>query len=194
MIALLWFDLAGDYGRSTSKAILSGLHHCYVWIWVFRYTQGMGRHWIRNSIAAALCGMAAHSLLMLAKSWFGLLPEFQPYEALQTVLAQYIGSNIHPLLASALSFTSGATVIGFLFGRVYEFLPGKSGAAKGAVFGVLGWGLMGLLFFPLIGLGFFGTKIGLGSAPAIFSLVMLMTYSAVMGLVYAALSSQRFST
>jgi hypothetical protein len=47
---------------------------------------------------------------------------------------------------------------------------------------------MGSLFFPLIGLGFFGVKTGLGSAPAFFSLAMLLTYSVVMGLVYAALN------
>jgi len=33
---------------------------------------------------------------------------------------------------------------------------------------------MGLLFFPLIGLGFFGTGTGLGLQPAAFMLAMLM--------------------
>jgi hypothetical protein len=57
------------------------------------------------------------------------------------------------------------------------------------IFGVLGWAIMGLLFFPLLGLGFFATQIGLGLSPALFSLAMLLAYSVVMGIVYATLDS-----
>ena len=132
--------------------------------------------------------MVAHSLLMFVKSRLGLLPSFQPYEALQEFLNRQIGVDLDPIAAWALSFISGATIVGFIFGRSYQRLPGKTGAAKGLVFGLFAWVLMGSLFFPLIGLGFYGVKTGLGSAPALFSLVMLLTYSVVMGLVYAALS------
>lgn len=86
-----------------------------------------------------------------------------------------------------LSFVNGATVIGFIFGRIYLLLPGRNGATKGLIFGFLGWVMMGLLFFPYLGLGMFALQIGLGIAPALFSLAMLLTYSVVMGMVYAAL-------
>jgi len=46
---------------------------------------------------------------------------------------------------------------------------------------------MGLVFFPLIGLGPFAIKVGLGAAPAFLSLGMLLTYSVVMATVYVAL-------
>ena len=46
---------------------------------------------------------------------------------------------------------------------------------------------MGLVFFPLIGLGLFAIQLGLGFWPALFSLTMLLTYSIVMGIVYSAL-------
>jgi hypothetical protein len=134
--------------------------------------------------------MVAHSLLMFVKSRMGLLPSFQPYEALQEFLNRQIGFDLDPIAASTLSFISGASIVGFVFGRSYQRLPGKTGAVKGLVFGLIAWLLMGSLFFPLIGLGFFGVKTGLGSAPAFFSLVMLLTYSVVMGLVYAALNRQ----
>ena len=153
-----------------------------------------GRHWLLNSFAAAFCGMVAHSLLMFLKNWMGLLPSFQPYEALQEVLKHRIGIELGPVAAWALSFISGATIVGFIFGRSYRRLPGKTGAVKGLVFGVIAWALMGSLFFPLIGLGFFGAQTGRGSAPALFSLAMLLTYSVVMGLVYAALSHPSSST
>jgi hypothetical protein len=88
-----------------------------------------------------------------------------------------------------LSFVSGATIIGFLFGLTYKLLPGKTAAIKGLIFGLLGWMVMGLLFFPVIGLGLFAVKVGLGIAPALFSLAMLLTYSIVMALMYAVLNS-----
>ena len=43
---------------------------------------------------------------------------------------------------------------------------------------------MGLIFFPLIGLGPFAFGAGLGIAPALLSLAMLLTYSLVLGTVY----------
>jgi|SRR6185312_7937174 len=142
-------------------------------------------HWALRSIAAGLCGAAAHSLLMLWKSWSGILPAFQPYENLQSRLGQLLGADVDPLVPWILSFVSGATVIGFLFGRTYSVLPGKRAWAKGVVFGLLAWIAMGLLFFPFVGLGLFASNGGL--APALFSLAMLLAYSLVMALAYAAL-------
>jgi hypothetical protein len=53
----------------------------------------------------------------------------------------------------------------------------------------LGWIFMGLIFFPVIGLGSFAFGAGLGIAPAFLSLAMLLTYSLVLGTVYAALDA-----
>jgi hypothetical protein len=68
-------------------------------------------------------------------------------------------------------------------------LPGEGGLAKGFVFGVLGWIAMGLMFFPMLGRGLFATGAGLGFQPAMFSLSMLLSYSMIMGLIYAALNA-----
>jgi hypothetical protein len=43
---------------------------------------------------------------------------------------------------------------------------------------------MNLIFFPLLGLGFFVMHLGLGPWPALFSLGMMLTYSVAMGIVY----------
>lgn len=147
------------------------------------------KHWIWKSIVAGLCGSAAHLLLMTFKSWAGLLPAFQPYETLQAALGLLVGKEVPAVVPWLLSLVNGAAIVGFLFGRTYRWIPGGNGAVKGAIFGVFGWALMGLVFLPLIGLGAFGTGAGLGSAPALFSLAMLLAYSVVMGLVYAALES-----
>jgi hypothetical protein len=48
---------------------------------------------------------------------------------------------------------------------------------------------MGLIFFPVIGLGPFAVGVGLGIAPAVLSLGMILTYSIVLAAVYTALDS-----
>ena len=146
-----------------------------------------GRIW--KAIFAGLCGSIAHSLLMYFKSWAGLLPSFQPYENLQTTLTHVTGTAIHPALPWLLSFLNGSTFVSFFFQYLYRWLPGNTGAIKGMIYGIVGWTTMGLLFFPMIGLGLFALQAGLGISPALFSLAMLLTYSVILGIVYDALNS-----
>ena len=148
----------------------------------------MSGHWIWKAAIAGFCGSAAHTFLMFLKFRFGLLPAFQPYESLQAALGHLTGGQVHPIVPWALSFLNGSTILGFCFGRIYAWLPGNSGAAKGVSFGIFGWIVMGLVFFPLLGLGLFATNLDLGIEPALFSLAMLLTYSIVLGSVYAALN------
>jgi hypothetical protein len=139
---------------------------------------------------AGFCGSLAHTLLMYLKSRTGLLPAFQPYESLQAALSRMIGGQVNPIVPWALSFLNGATILSFAFGRLYERLPGRSGAAKGLAFGIAGWLAMGLVFFPLIGMGPFAAGLGLGVTPALFSLAMILAYSLVLGAVYGALEER----
>ncbi|HTO64313.1 MAG TPA: DUF6789 family protein [Bradyrhizobium sp.] len=138
-----------------------------------------------RSIAAGFCGSLAHSGLMLLKSWMGWLPSFHPYEDLQEALSQLVGSSVHPAIPSALSLVNGALLLGTIFSYVYRLLQGRSGLGKGLVFGAFGWIAMGLFFFPLLGRGLFAAQVGLGPLPAIFSLLMILTYSMVMGAAYS---------
>lgn len=149
----------------------------------------MTGHWIWKAAIAGFCGSAAHTLLMYLKSRTGLLPAFQPYDSLQASLGHLIGGRVDPFVPWALSFLNGSTLLGLCFGWAYPALPGNNGAAKGLAFGLAGWVVMGVLFFPLLGLGLFAMQLGLGMAPALFSLAMLLTYSVVLGMVYAALDS-----
>jgi hypothetical protein len=148
----------------------------------------MSGNWTWKALVAGLCGSAAHSGLMFLKSRTGLLPSFQPYDDLQKTLSQVLGSSVNPLIPWALSFFNGSILLGFLFGHTYRSLPGRSGAGKGFVFGLFGWVVMGVLFFPLLGRGFFANQAGLGILPALFSLLMILTYSVIMGIAYSALN------
>ncbi|MCC6610503.1 MAG: hypothetical protein IT515_12640 [Burkholderiales bacterium] len=149
----------------------------------------MVKGWIWRALLAGVAGSLAHSLLMYFKSRTGLLPSFQPYQSLQLALSHWVGREVPVIVPWALSFLNGATILGFLFARVNRLLPGGNGAVKGLVFGLLGWLMMGLLVFPLLGLGLFAVRTGAGIAPALFSLAMLLAYSVVLGTVYAALGS-----
>jgi hypothetical protein len=119
------------------------------------------------------------------------MPSFQPYPALQAALGELIGREVHPLVPWALSFVNGMAVLGFAFGRLYRYIPGRSGLVKGLAFGVAGWLVMNLAFLPLLGLGPFASATGLGIQPALFTFAMVQTYSLVMGQVYAMLNGKR---
>jgi len=148
------------------------------------------KSWILRSIIAGLAGSIIHFLFMHFKSQIGLLPEFQPYQSFQAALSRWVGTNVPAIVPWALTFLNGMTILGFLFARTHRLLPGRTGATKGLAFGLIGWVLMGLIFFPLIGLGPFASGVGLGIGPALLSLVMLLTYSIVLGTVYVALASR----
>jgi len=147
--------------------------------------------WIWKSVIAGSAGTIVHFLFMHLKSWTGLLPSFQPYQSFQLALSHWVGANVPAIVPWGLSFLNGMAILGFLFARINRLLPGRNGATKGLTFGLFGWMFMGLIFFPLIGLGPFATGIGLGIGPALLSLAMVLTYSVVLGTVYVALDAQR---
>ena len=144
--------------------------------------------WIWRSVIAGFCGSMMHFLFMYLKTRTGLLPSFQPYHSFQIALNQWIGTDVPAIVPWALSFLNGMTILGFSFARIYSLLPGKTGAVKGVIFGLIGWVFMNLIFFPLIGLGPFAIRADAGIGPTLLSLVMLQTYSVVLGTVYAALA------
>ena len=146
--------------------------------------------WIWRSVIAGSAGTIVHFLFMHFKSWTGLLPSFQPYQSFQVALSHWVGANVPAIVPWGLSFLNGMAILGFLFARINRLLPGRNGATKGLMFGLIGWMFMGLIFFPVIGLGPFATGIGLGIGPALLSLAMVLTYSVVLGTVYVALDAQ----
>jgi hypothetical protein len=143
--------------------------------------------WITRSIIAGSAATLVHFLFMYFKSRLGLLPAFQPYHSFQIALSRWVGSDVPAIVPWLLSFLNGMTLLGLLFGRIIQRLPGRNGAAKGLSFGVIGWLLLNLIFFPLIDLGPFAARVGAGFGPALLSLTMLLTYSIVLGIVYVAL-------
>jgi hypothetical protein len=147
------------------------------------------KRWVWKAAIAGLCGNLTHTLLMLGKAKLGILESFQPYQSLQIALSYSTGEYIHPLVPWLLSYINGSTAAGFIFANLYHHLPGNNGPIKGFIAGVLGWLVMDLIFFPLLGLGPFAMHVGLGLWPALFSLGMMLAYSIVLGLVYSMIDA-----
>jgi hypothetical protein len=114
--------------------------------------SGVMQGWIWRSSIAGVSGWIVHSLFMYFKWRTGLLPSFQPYQSFQIALSHWVGTNVPAFVPWAFSFLNGMTILGFLFARINRFLPGRTGVTKGVTFGLIGWVLMGLIFYPLIGL------------------------------------------
>jgi hypothetical protein len=153
-------------------------------------SRAPAKSWIWKSVIAGLCGTVVHFSFMYLKARMGLLPAFQPYQSFQAALGRWIGGNIPAIVPWVLSFLNGTTLLGVLFSLINRRLPGHNGAIKGLSFGLIGWIFMGLIFFPLIGLGSFAFGVGQGIAPALLSLVMILTYGIVLGTVYFALAAR----
>jgi hypothetical protein len=117
---------------------------------------------IWKSVIAGSCGTIVHFLFMYFRTRSGVLPSFQPYQAFQFALSQWVGTNVPEIVPWALSFVNGMTILGFLVAWFNRLLPGRNGALKGLTFGLLGWVFMNLIFFPLISLGPFAMRVELG--------------------------------
>jgi hypothetical protein len=147
---------------------------------------------LRNFVSSLLAGFGAtavHVVLMSVKHRAGILPEFEPYEDLQRLLSSATSLSLEGPVAGLLPLINGALILGFVFGRLFVHLPGRSPVAKGAAFGFAAWLLMGLVLFPLSGRGVFALELGLGGLPAALMFAMLMLYAIVMSLLYAWLTA-----
>jgi len=147
---------------------------------------------LRNFISSLLAGFGAtsvHIALMAIKHRFGILPGFEPYEDLQRLLSSMTSLSFEAPLSWLLPLINGALVLGFVFGRLFVHLPGRTALAKGAAFGLAAWLAMGFGLLPLVGRGVFALELGLGVWPAALMLAMLMMYSIVMSLLYAWLTT-----
>ena len=137
---------------------------------------------------ASSCGTLAHTGLMELKSRSGLLPDFDPSASLRTALSSLVAGAIpQEALVWLLSPLNGAALIGLLFGRFFNVLPGSNGLTKGLILGCAGWLLLATVLFPALGIGIFAFSLNLGFGPALFSFAMVQSYSLVLGFVYAVL-------
>jgi hypothetical protein len=147
---------------------------------------------LRNFIFSLLAGLGAttvHVVLMAIKHRAGILPGFEPYDDLHRLLSPITPQAFEPPLSWLIPDINGALILGFIFGQLFVYLPGRTAVVKGAAFGFVAWLTLGLGFFPLTGHGVFARGLGLGALPALLMFAMLMVYAVVMSLLYAWLTT-----
>ena len=142
---------------------------------------------LRNLLLSLFAGLGAstvHLVLMELKHRTGILPAFDPYADLQRMLSSFPSIALEAPWSWLLPYVNGAMLLGFLFGQSFPYLPGRTAWARGAVFGLLAWLVLGLGMLPLVGSGIFAGNLGLGIVPALLMLAMLSVYGVAVSLLY----------
>jgi hypothetical protein len=134
---------------------------------------------IAKGILAGLAATIVLTLIMLAKTAIGLMPELDPVAMVAEIMgvSMAVGWGVHFLL--------GAVIWGVAFALLEPYLPGGDFWVKGVVLGVGAWLLMMVAMMPMAGAGFFGMQLGI-MAPVLM-LVVHIVYGAVLGGVYGML-------
>jgi hypothetical protein len=140
-----------------------------------------------SSLLAGFIATLVHISLMEIKHRLGVLPSFEPQVYFQEIFSPLFALSGSSPLWKYLPDINGGLLLGFLFGRLFIYLPGSRFTSKGMIFGLGAWLLLGLVVFPLGGLGVFAYAAGLGYLPAFLMLMMLMIYSVTMSFVYSRL-------
>lgn len=142
-----------------------------------------------GSLLAGFVATLVHITLMEIKRRLGVLPSFEPQIYFQQIISPLLAQGGSSALWRYLPEINGGLLLGFLFGRLYIYLPSLDFVVKGMAFGLGAWLVLGALVFPFGGLGVFAYGAGLGYLPAILMLFMLMIYSITMSFVYSRLLS-----
>ena len=132
-----------------------------------------------RGISAGFAATMVLSVIMIAKSMMGLMPELNVIEMLSTTMKSA------PAMAWLAHFMIGVLAWGGGFVLLSRALPGKTNLAKGISFGIAAWVVMMIVVMPMTGAGYFGLNIGM-RAPAM-TLMLHLIYGAVLGFVYGNL-------
>lgn len=89
-----------------------------------------------------------------------------------------------PLGSYSINLLAGV-LWGLIYGAFFESRLRGPSWWRGIKFSILPWLLSLIVFFPLVGAGFFGADLGAGPLPAIGNLILHLAYGGVLGWVYA---------
>jgi hypothetical protein len=137
-----------------------------------------------NSMRGVIAGFIATlvvSAVILLKVQFHIVPDEL---SIMSLLGRIAGGSVS---AWADHFIIGTLVWGMLFGGFDALVPALPYWLKGAIFSVLAWLFMMIVFMPFAGVGFFGVKLGV--LAAVVTLVQHLIYGVSLGVVYGLLSA-----
>lgn len=137
---------------------------------------------IKSGLTAGFAATVVLSVLMMMKHLMGVMPEVNPIADIVKVADNFSGAHL-PMIAGWVGhFLIGTVAWGIAYTILSPMLPGGP-AVKGAVFGVIAWLAMMIVFMPLAGHGLFAMQLGMMAAVA--TLMLHLIYGVVLGVVYA---------
>lgn len=141
-----------------------------------------------RAILAGFCGSTLAVIVLLFSHIFAQilsqgLEQFTLVHALvDNDLTVAVANNLYLTVLAHFVIGLGFAV---MYAKIVDQLPGANSWRSGLIFSSLLWVLSGLVFFPLVGAGFFGLGLGAGALPFLGSLVLHLAYGFTLGLVYS---------
>ena len=142
---------------------------------------------VKAGLIAGFIATVVLSILMVAKSSMGLMPQLNPIEDIVQVAHLLTGMTLPLPFGWIGHFLLGTVVWGIIYAALQASLPGAP-IVKGLFFGALAWLAMMIIFTPLAGHGVFA--LSLGPQATVATLVLRLVYGAVLGVVYAKVAQQ----
>ena len=133
-----------------------------------------------KGIVAGFVATLALSVIMMAKSMIGVMPQLNVISMLGSMM------NAAPAIGWLMHFVIGTIVWGLGFAFLRGYLPGHSYLMRGAAFGIAAWLLMMLMVMPMTGAGIFGMKLGM--ATPIMALMLHGLYGSALGSIFGLLT------
>ena len=134
-----------------------------------------------NAMRGIISGFIATLVLtavILLKVQLHISPEFSVLAQISKLAGGAVGGWMD-------HFIIGTLIWGILFAGFDSVTPALPSWLKGLMFSVLAWLVTMVLFLPFVGLGLFGSKIGV--EPAAINLVQHLIYGLVLGVTYGLL-------
>lgn len=141
-----------------------------------------------RAVLAGFCGSTVATVLLLFAHILaqvvgrGMGTGSLAYALAHNTLTQTVANNLY--LTAFVHFVLGITFAMF-YARTVDSWPGHNTWKSGMVFSLGLWLLSAVVFFPLVGAGFFAMSLGAGVLPVTGSLILHLSYGATLGLVYS---------
>ena len=142
---------------------------------------------VQAGLIAGFTATVVLSILMIAKSSAGLMPQLNPIEDIVYVADRLIGMTLPLPFGWIGHFVLGTVAWGIIYAALQASLPGAP-VVKGLIFGALAWLAMMIIFMPLAGHGLFA--LSLGPQATVATLVLHLIYGAVLGVAYAKVAHE----
>jgi hypothetical protein len=160
-----------------------------------RHREASGRYmgWLPMSAVSGFVATGFMTAAVLIAYGFSALlaSEAAGANQLQIWLAALISNTVTEIatfnlaLAIAIHLVAGIGWAIVYAGFVEPRVSG-TGLQRGVKFGLIPWVLSIVVFFPVVGAGFFGAEIGAGPLPVLGNLILHLIYGAALGKIYAS--------